>query len=134
LGWGGFVFCVGCGWGKELVLQLGRIFRRIGVWFPHKLLWISLCCFCFGKLGYCCKFFIKQYTWKFDMHTFVHIYHVLKIENWHIHNRQNNLFKKKNVTGYCSKIDFFGGIHILLCSFFFFWNLYWYPHDRCKSW
>ncbi len=66
LGW----VCVLCGWATELVLQLGRVFHRIRVWFPDKLLWICSCCFSSTKLGYCYKFFIKPYTSKFDMHIF----------------------------------------------------------------
>ncbi len=30
IGW----FCVGCGWGRELVLQSGTVHHRIGVHFP----------------------------------------------------------------------------------------------------
>jgi hypothetical protein len=26
VGWARFVFCVGCGWGRELVLHLGKVF------------------------------------------------------------------------------------------------------------
>ncbi len=28
---------MGCGWGRELVLQLGKVFHRIRVRFLHKL-------------------------------------------------------------------------------------------------
>jgi len=52
--------CVSCGvWvGRELVLQLDRVFHRIGVQFPHKLfcfLWIGSCWFCLKRPGYSCN-------------------------------------------------------------------------------
>jgi hypothetical protein len=43
LGW----VCVGCGWGRELVLQLGKVLHRIGVQFPNKLV-----CFGFVHVGF----------------------------------------------------------------------------------
>jgi hypothetical protein len=49
--------------------------------------------------------------------SFGHICHVLKIENWHIHNPQKNLLENKCVTNYYSKIEFLG-IHILFCPIF----------------
>jgi hypothetical protein len=39
--------------------------------------------------------------------SFVHIHHVLKIENQHINNRKKNLLENKCVTVYCSKMVFF---------------------------
>jgi len=64
------VFCVGHGWGKELVLHLGRVLHRIG--FDSRISYFEFLCVAFILESWATivSFFIKQCTWKFGMHIF----------------------------------------------------------------
>jgi hypothetical protein len=67
----------GCAWGRELVLQLGRILNRTRVQFLYKLFWL-------GSLGYTLIrfFFLKAIRiGNLIFVTLAHIYSSLKIES-----------------------------------------------------
>jgi hypothetical protein len=69
--------------------------------------WFMLGLFWEARL-FSCKFFFNNRIENLIYITFVHIYHVLKIENHHIHNRKNfTIFlENKCITSWCSKSNF----------------------------
>jgi hypothetical protein len=64
------VFCVGRGWGKELLLHLGRVCHRTR--FDSPISYFEFLCVAFILKSWATivSFFIEQYIWKFDMHIF----------------------------------------------------------------
>jgi hypothetical protein len=124
------VFCVGHGWGKELVLHLGRVLHRIG--FDSCISYFEFLCVAFILESWATivSFLLSNVLGNLVCTSFVDMRHVLKIRNWHIHNRQKNLLENKCVINYYSKIEFF-----LEYIFFFskiLKNIYWYPQIGVK--
>ncbi len=91
-----------CNWAKFFI-ELGFNFSMsyfVLDWFMLGLFWEA-------RL-YSCKFFLNNRIENLIYVTFVHIYHVLKIENHHIHNQKKfTIFlENKCVTSWCSKSNF----------------------------
>jgi hypothetical protein len=64
--------CVRCGWGKELVLQCGKLSKNWISLVPitNYLFWILFICFCFRRQGYTlASVFWSNNTWKFAIHN-----------------------------------------------------------------
>jgi hypothetical protein len=118
------VLC-GCGWGRELVLHLGRVFHRTRFDSPTSYFEFLCVAFVLESWATIVSFLLSNLLGNSMCISFV------KIENKHIHNQQKNLLENKCVIDYYSEIEFF----LEYISFFvqIFKNIYWYLQDRCKS-
>jgi hypothetical protein len=94
------------------VLHLGKVIHTIG--FDSPTIYSEFLCVAFVLESWATVviFLLSNILGNLICISFVHIYHILKIENQHIHNQQKSLLKNKCVIDYYSKIEFFFGIHI----------------------